>query len=346
MRTTLTRVAGVVAGLALVAAPLATAVPAQAAPAGHGTLTVTIVDDQGKPVNGMVTLIRPDGSTETPFVPTGDTLQSTYTADVPVGDYAVMIVGGWGLFGCVGVTPCLPLGGAPTYTSAAISLAEQEVETFTFTTKTPTLDTEAKTVGSELSVVPPPFLGSEEIGDLLDSLDGFLGGVLDPKVTWLRDGKRIRGAKGADYELTGADVGKAVTAQVKFPPIMSLIMSGLGMSGMAGLTPAPITLGPVVAEKIPTTTQVQIAGRPRVGERPTAFIDVSGDVAELNGWVHVKVAGLAPVRARVVDGHTQVRLPELNRSGARTILATFLGSGELASSTDQAQFRVRGERRR
>lgn len=263
MRSPLTRVTGVIAGLALIAAPVALAAPAEAADPGEGTLTVKIVDDQGKPVTGVVTLVDSLGNTYMMPPTDPDVLQSTYTDDVPMGDYAVMIMGGWGLFGCVGVVPCLPIGGPPTYTSAAVSLADQEVETFTFTTKTPTLDVEATTVGSEISVVPPPFLGSEEVGDIVDGLDGILGGVLDPKVTWMRDGKKIRGAKGADYELTGADVGKSITAQVKFPPIMSLLMSGLGMSGLAGLTPAPLTLGPVVGEKVPTTTQVQLAGRPR-----------------------------------------------------------------------------------
>lgn len=62
--------------------------------------------------------------------------------------------------------------------------------------------------------------------------------------------------------------------------------------------------------------------------------------------MQVKVSGLAPLRAHVTDGRAQVRLPELNQTGARTIQATFLGSRELATSSDQARFRVRGERRR
>lgn len=347
MRTSLTRVAGVVAGLALIATPLATGVPAQAADPGEGTLTVKIVDDQGKPVKGLVMLVKSDGSSFGPLVPTDpDVLQSEYTEDIPMGDYAVMVVGGWSIFGCAGVEPCLPIGGTPTYKSAAVSLTDQEVETYTFVTKTPVLDAPANTVGTEISVSTPAFLGSEEIGDVLDSLEGLLGGLLDPKVTWLRDGKAIKGAKGPDYELGSADIGKAVTAQVKFPPIVSLLMSGLGVSGMTGLAPAPVTLGPVVAAKIPTTTAVQIAGKPRVGERSHVWVDVTGAADEINGWVQVKVGGIAPIRARVTDGFAQVRLPELSRAGARSISANFLGNAELLPSSDTDKFRVRGERRR
>jgi hypothetical protein len=347
VRTSLSRVTGIAAGLALIAAPLALTVPAEAADPGFGSLTVKLVDDLGKPVNGVVTLIPSDpmasSITMTPTDP--DVLQSTYTQDVPMGDYAVAVVGGWGIFGCAGVEPCLPIGGAPTFKSAVISLADQETETYTFTTKTPTLDAPANTVGTEISVVTPMLLGSEEIGDVLDSLEGLLGGILDPKVTWMRDGKAIKGAKGPDYELGTADIGKPVTAQVKFPPIVSLLMSGLGLSGMTGLAPAPVTLGPVVAAKIPTTTTVKVAGKPRAGERTNAWVDVTGAVDEINGWVQIKVGGLNPIRARVTDGFAQVRLPEISRAGARSISASFLGTAELLPSSDSSKFRVRNARR-
>ena len=346
MRTALSRVTGVVAGLALIAAPIALVVPAQAADPGYGTLTIKIVDDKGKPVNGIVQLVKPDGSLADPIVPTDpDVLQSTYTQQVPMGDYAVMVIGGWSIFGCAGIEPCLPLGGAPTYKKAAISLADQEVETYTFTTTTPTLDAPANTVGTVISAGTPMLLGSAEISDVLDSLDGLLGGLLDPKVTWMRDGKAIKGAKGSDYELSTADIGKAVTAEVKFPPIVSLLMSGLGAPGLTGLAPAPVTLGPVVTAKIPTATTVKIAGKPRVGQRPNVWIDVTGALDEINGWVQVKVGGIAPIRARVTDGFAQLRLPALKRAGARSISASFLGTAELLPSSAANKFRVRGERR-
>jgi len=338
----------VVAGLALIAAPLAAAVPAEASDPGTGTLTVKIVDDQGKPVNGLVILVASDGSTVGPLAPTGDTLQSSYTQDnVPVGDYAVMVIGGWSIFGCAGVEPCLPLGGTPpAFKTPAFSLTDQEVETYTFTTKTPVLDAPSNTVDSEISVSTPMLLGSEEISDVLDSLEGLLGGILDPKVTWLRDGKAIKGAKGADYELTTADIGKSVTAQVKFPPIVSLLLSATGTSGLGGLAPTPVTLGPVVTAKIPTTTNVQVAGKPRTGDRPNVWVDVKGALDEINGWVQIKVGGVAPIRARVTDGFAQVRLPALERAGARSISASFLGSAELMPSKDAGKFRVRGAARR
>lgn len=346
MRRTLSRVTGAVAGLALIAAPIALAVPAEAAEPGYGTLTIKIVDDKGKPVNGIVQLVKPDGSLGDPIVPTDpDVLQSTYTQEVLAGDYAVMVIGGWSIFGCAGIEPCLPLGGAPVYKSAAISLADQETETYTFTTTTPTLDVPATTVGTVISAGTPMLLGSAEISDVLDSLEGLLGGLLDPKVTWMRDGKAIKGAKGPDYELSTADIGKPVTAQVKFPPIVSLLMGAIGIPGLNGLAPAPVTLGPVVTAKIPTTTVVKIAGKPRAGERAHAWVDVTGALDEINGWVQVKVGGLAPIRARVTDGFAQLRLPELKRAGARSISASFLGTAELLPSSDSGKFRVRGERR-
>jgi uncharacterized protein (DUF2141 family) len=351
VRTSHSRAAVIVAGLALIAAPVALAVPADAADPGNGTVTVNIVDDRGQPVTGMVSLFDSTGdpaiTLSDPVDPTA--LKSSYTGEVPAGTYAVAVIGGWGLVGCAGLEPCGlgVLGGAPAFKTAAFTVTDQGTTTYTFKTTTPSLDAPSATVGSDLSVMTPPLLGSQDIGDVLSSLGGILGGVLDPKVTWLRDGKPIKGATGVDYTLTTTDVGHPVTAQVKFPPIMSLLFSSGLFGGTSGsIAPAPVTLGPVVATKVQTATKVSIAGKPRAGQRPNAWVKVTGAVDELNGWAQVRVSGLAPVRVRINDGFAQVRLPELMRTGSRTIKATFLGSPSLLPSSGHAAFKVRGARHR
>ena len=76
---------------------------------------------------------------------TPDTLQSSYTAsDIPVGAYAVTVMGGWPLITCVGVTPCglsALLSGSvdPTVTKVITVVDEGAAADYTVVTATPKL---------------------------------------------------------------------------------------------------------------------------------------------------------------------------------------------------------------
>jgi hypothetical protein len=336
VRTPLARLAGLTAAASLIATPLVVTGPANAAPDGFGTATISIVDDLGTPVKGMVQLVPVDDTMSTysmmppsPVPPaTVPVLQSTYTAtDIPVGEYAVMAMGGWPLISCVGITPCglsgiIPSPTPPTVTKVITVVDEGPAAAYTVVTKTPRLEGTPR-VGETLEVTSAMDFGAE-LGDLV-------GDFIAPKVVWQRNGTKIAGAKGTQYTLARRDVGTAVSATISYPGILKLL-TGL-MAGGADLAPAPITKTSAVVAKNGSTTDVKVSGG-------TAYVTVSGPVDEVTGWVQVAVKGQAPVWARVQDGFAPVKLPTL-KPGTNKVTATYQGNGELNASSDATTVKVK-----
>jgi hypothetical protein len=322
VRISLARFAGVAAGLSLVVAPLAVAGPAHAVDPGDGTITVTIVDDLDQPVKGMVTLIDVADETHTEVLSDPAGPVSSYTADVPAGSYALMVMGGWPLISCFGVDPCLGLGGlgglggstptAPTYT-AVLTVADGGTASYEAVTKTPKV-TGTPRVGQTLAVTSPLDLGMD-LGDLV-------GDFIGPKVVWMRNGAKIAGAKGAEYTLTGRDAGNKVSAKISFPPLLALLFSSVS-SGM-DITPAPITTKPQTIGKNASKTTLKVSGG-------TAFVRVSGQADEVSGWVQLTMKGANPIWGRVQEGFAPINLPTM-KPGKYSLTAVYQGNNELNGS--------------
>ncbi|WP_028643728.1 hypothetical protein [Nocardioides sp. URHA0020] len=331
MRTPLSRLIGLAAAATLIAAPLVVTGPAHADPDGLGTATIDISDDLGTPVKGMVQLVPVNGDAPISMVPdVGGTLQSSYTAtDVPVGDYALMVFGGWPLFTCVGVTPCGldaigGLGGpvVPTFTKAITVTDEGPAATYTVVTATPKLAGAAR-VGETLVVTSAATFG-EVLGDLV-------GDFIAPKVVWKRGGTVIATAKGTQYTLGRRDVGAKISATISYPGILKLLTAAL--AGGADLAPGPVTKTSATVAKNKSTTSVKVSGG-------LALVRVKGPVDEVTGWAQVSVSGQGSVWARVEDGFVPVRLPAL-KPGKRKVSVAYQGNGELSGSKASTVVKVK-----
>ena len=330
------RLIGLAAAASLIATPLI-ASPAHAAPDGLGSATITIKDDLGAAVKGMVQLIPVDDTLSaymmTPTV--ADTLQSSYTAtDIPVGDYALVVMGGWPLVTCVGITPCgfgglslVPTVTEPTVTKVITVTDEGAAATSTVVTETPKL-TGTPRVGETLEVVSAVDFG-EELGDLI-------GEFVAPKIVWQRNGTKIAGAKGTDYTLKPRDAGTKVSATISYPGLLKLLTSA--MPGGADLAPAPITKTTATVTKNASSTSLKVSGG-------TAYVRVSGNADELTGWVQVSVKGQRPIWARVQEGFVPVSLPTL-KAGKYKVTAAYQGNGELNGSSDSATVKVKKAKKR
>ena len=332
MRTPVARLAGLTAAASLIAAPLVVAGPANAAPDGFGTATISIVDDLGAPVKGIVALVpvtAPSSPIQMEPAVSG-VLQTSYTkTDVPVGDYALMVIGGWPLVTCVKVTPCggglIPSPTPPVATKVITVVDEGAAASYKVRTATPKL-VGAPRVGETLEVTSATNLGAE-LGDLV-------GEFIAPKVVWKRSGVKIAGAKGTAYTVGRRDVGKAVSATISYPGILTLL-TGL-MPGGAGLAPAPVTKTTAAVTKNASATDLRVGGG-------TAYVRVSGPADEVSGWVQLSVKGQRAIWARVQDGFAPINLPTL-KAGRYKVTAAFQGNGELNASSDSATLKVKGKK--
>ncbi|MBB3045505.1 hypothetical protein KM427_00420 [Nocardioides sp. LMS-CY] len=347
MRSRVTRLTGVAAGAALVLASLVAAGPANAAGGETGTLNVTIVDDQGKPVNAIVWLVPEEmgeGSPEPFPLEEPEPGKSSYSQEIEVGKYGIVTMGGWSIMSCAGVVSCAtPPDEMSLRGDGAVTVTDGGVVNYTVTTATPKLSGNSK-VGSALAVDTPILEGLNNLlggmGGMAEFL-GLFGTSFEPTVTWKRDGIAIRGETGATYVTTGEDVGRSITAEVRLPNLLSLMFASMGGGPYEqfGLLPGPATLGPVVVAKNDSTTDVRIVGKRRVGHTPTAWITVKG-ADRVNGWITVTGTGDKPLKLRLRDGFAKVELNKL-RAGKKTVTATFDGTSTLNASSDTATFKMK-----
>lgn len=350
MRSRVTRLTGVAAGAALVVASLVASGPANAAGGETGTVNITIVDDQGKPVNALVTLV-PEQTGEQPIDPIGleqpEIGKSSYSQEVPVGKYGILTMGGWSLMTCAGLNSCGLLAGVEPEVvgEGAFTVTDGGVVNYKVTLPSPKLSGTG-TVGSPLVVDAPEFAATTMFSGGFEGIilfNALFGDVSGVGVTWKRDGVALRGENDTTYVPTGEDVGRSITAEVKLPKTFTMYLEELFAESLEvedlAIFPRPLTLGPIVVTKKDSTTDVRIVGKRRVGHTPAAWITVKGG-DRLNGWVTVTGTGDKPLKLRLREGFAKVELNKL-RAGKRAVTATFDGTSTLNPSSDTATFKMK-----
>jgi hypothetical protein len=305
----LTWLAGTISA-SLLLAPVAAAVPAQAADPGHGTLTLKIVDAAGRPVVAQPMLVSTTGS----GAPLGGPVaSSTYTGDLPVGKYGVAVIGGWGGFTCAGIANCSIAGftssDGPRVSTPVITVTDGGTTTYTVRTPLPRLAGAGK-VGGRLNVALPS--GLTAMASYVDSVagdDAPPGLSTEPGVVWLRDGKAIAGKRGEYYVPSGADAGHRISARVTYPSLLAAFFSSIGSTD--AMVPGPVTTGAVKVTKVTPRLRLRVPGKVHRGTRPEVWLNVSAGGVDVSGVAQVRVGKGHAVRAKVRHGFARFHLPKL-----------------------------------
>jgi hypothetical protein len=331
VRSRLPRLTAIFAVAALFLGPVAVAAPANAVDAGNGTLSVTLVDDLGRPVPGSVMLIPSDGSGAiTLGVPAGGgspLVSSSFTEEVEAGTYGAMVLGGWAGLTCVGLATCdlfSAIGGSPSALGAgAFTVNDGGATPLTITVATPKL-TGAPGIGRPLTVSVPSTLGvlATTVGALVAGGGGFGVGVsADPIVTWNRNGAPL-GSTGPAYTPTTADAGSVISATIVYPPILSLYFGVMA----SGVVPAAFTTAAVKIGKITPTVKLSVPGKITQGQRPKAYVNVKAGRATAAGVVRFAVDKLRPQQGVLRSGLVTFTLPKL-KPGKHKVTALFAAAG-------------------
>lgn len=335
MRSPLARLAGLVAA-ALLIAPVAVVVPAEAATAGYGTLTVNIVDGAGKPVSGAVYLV--DSLGETALFGTPGSGITTFTGEVLAGSYGVVVFGGWAGISCLGLQTCSFIGFSgggtdPVISIPAVVMADQGTQTLTVNTKNPKVVGNGK-VGSPLEVTVPSTLNEFSL-----LYGGFYGGYSTlPGVTWRRNGKVIPGATKTTYKPTGADYKKSLTALVTYPAIVTYYLTSVVH---ADITPSPVTTKGIEVTKTKPTLKLIVPGKIRQGERPDALVKLNSQGKPIAGLVQLKIKGKSTVNGLARGGFAEIKLPAL-KPGKYKVTAAYGGSDVYAPTSVTKTVTVKG----
>ncbi|MGA8845174.1 MAG: CHAP domain-containing protein [Nocardioides sp.] len=144
--------------------------------------------------------------------------------------------------------------------------------------------------------------------------------------TWLRDGVVVSGADAATYQVTDADVGRLITAEVTLskPRYRSIART----FSFARTT-------------TPSTLDVTAAGRKR---KAAVQVRVTAPGAEATGPVQVTV-GKATTTSRLIDGVARVVLESV-KPGERTVKVHYLGDGVATAERARAQVLVKKGRKK
>lgn len=321
--------------VALAATLLLTPLAATAAEPAEGTLSVTVVDDRGRPVvfAGAVT----QGAGPIELAAGTAYLASTTVKRLPPGTYGIAVLGGWGGLICQGLASCTPTFGSSALTADAVTVTEGATTAVTLTAPTPTM-TGTGAIGRPLAVVVPS--GLTALGAAIVSLVGGEPASFVPKVAWRRDGTPT-GATGLTYRPTSRDAGHAVSAVVTFPPMLA---SYFTLTGVSALAPAPVTTAPVSVPKATPVLTVDAPNRIRQGRRPTVFVEVDDELA--TGPVRLAIKGERSVVAMLRSGLARFRLPSLG-PGRHRLSVSYRGSAEFEPATATATIAVtRAKQRR
>jgi hypothetical protein len=185
------------------------------------------------------------------------------------------------------------------------------------------------TGSSPVATAAPEVRGTPRVGSVLRASDGRwnLDGLVLTR-TWLRDGVRVKGATGATYRLTAADVGHRIRVRVT--------------------ASAP---GVAAGEAVSARTAVVRKASSRIAARVSDSSIRSGTVVRLRasvlaagrparGTVEVRYRGRLVRTLRLKDGKVSGTFRPLRR-GAHAFRFTYRGSGSANPSTDVVRVRVR-----
>ena len=299
------------------AAALAVA-PAQAAE-GDGTLTVTLVDEHGDPMPGIIYVSSGPG-----FI-NSEQGTSTATFDQAPGEYGVFAITAWGGILCAGMATCdyvAVLGGSPAPDGSVVVKAGQDTAV-TLTGATPATLSGRGRVGSPLTI--DYSAGMERLLSYLGSVGG---PSLAPGVTWLRDGAPIPGATDDTYVPGAADAGRALSVRLAYT---GLALTQFQMvSGNVPVTPR--TTNAIRVGKVPTKT-FAILFNPvvKAGGQGKARVDVTAADRVVTGKVTATLGDWSQTRA-LRNGSARFLLPRV-KPGRYAIDARYLGSAIYQAST-------------
>jgi hypothetical protein len=229
-------VAGTTSAAALLLSLLAAAPPSGAADGdGIGVVTIKVVDHRGRPVVAQVIARTVEGQLS-PMGPVDDEgvskAFSSWTGEKEVGSFALASISPWGGMLCARIDPCtfdMLSGKVPTRSfSPVLTVTDSDTPVaVTLRTPAPGRLKGRPVVGRRLAVVVSP------------GLRAYMSMVkpdLRFAITWLRDGKAIRRAKGSTYKVKRADRGHRLTARLAYPA------KTIAMFAQAGVPAAPQTL--------------------------------------------------------------------------------------------------------
>lgn len=308
---------------ALSALVLALAVALGGAPAhavaGDGTLTVTVVDEHGDPMPGIVYVSSGPG-----FVNSQQGVSTATFSQAP-GQYAAFAITAWGGILCAGMKTCdyyAVLGGTPVLDGSVV-VTEGQDTAVTLTGTKPVVLTGPGRVGSPLTIDY-----SEGMDQLLSYLGGVGGPGLAPGVTWLRNGTPIAGATSSTYIPGPADAGKDLAARIEYT---GLALAQFQMiSGGVPLTPR--TTNAIRVNKV-ATKSFAILSNPvvKAGHQGKVRVEVTAENQVVTGKVTATLGDWSQTRA-LRNGTARFLLPAL-KQGRYAVGARYLGSATYQASS-------------
>ena len=314
----------VAAAVALAAATTAalTATPAQADPGAGGTVSVTVVDENGDPMLGSITIVG--AGTGGAYYAAASAV-SSLEESVPPGSYKVVSISPWGGILCAGVTPCdysAPWTGNPDYQPDGTLVVESgQTTSVSLRAENPAALTGTGKVGSVVRVTWSP--GLQALTDWL-TWEGVAS--FGPQVTWLRDGLPVSGATGDTYAVALTDVGTQISAEVGYDAGQPFV------TDISGAPVDPIDVGPIEVPRVATQAFVLLF-TPSVaaGTRGRVRVEVTSPGQLLGGKVTVKVGTWSRTRT-LINGGAGVLLPRLP-VGRHAVTAHYRGTAFYAPST-------------
>lgn len=336
MRTHLVR-----AGAALGAAALTVSTLFVTAGAAHavatGNLTVSIVDQYGRPAAGAVmafdssgTPVAEDGGSGGGLLGGGHIAPTHTFTGVPVDGYEFEVLTPWSGIDCYGVSPCGVVSGPSAYVPVVNVTADGNAA-FTAHVTMPTV-TGSTSVPSTLSIATAPNFQT------VIGIYSIYGGGGPTTYQWTRDGADIPGATGATYNTVPADGSKQIAARLSPSPGVSLIF------GSSGYTVSPYTTQPVTMAKFTpakTKTKVQVPKSIRVGSRVSLKVKIKSKSkvgGAPQGQVTVTI-GQLKIRKKIKNGSVFINLPNL-KAGSYKVSVAYSGSDYFAKSKAKTSINV------
>ena len=334
MRTHLIRAGAAIGAAALSISTLfMTAGPAHATAGGN--LLVTIVDQYGQPVAGVVQVINStgfsateDGSGGGGGLLGGGVFSSTHTFTlIPADGYEVEAITPWSGVDCFGISPCSPSGGPLVYVPV-VTVTDGGNSSYVAHVTMPTV-TGSTTVPGSLAVTTSPGYQT------LAAYYGFYGGGVNIGYQWTRSGADIPGASTYSYSTVPADGSRQIAARLLPSPGMAVLFG----TYVAPYTTQPVTMAPFTPAK--TKTKIALPSSLKFGSRVTMKIKVKSK-SKIGGapvgQVTVKI-GQLKIQKPVKNGKALVNLPNL-RPGSYTISVSYSGSDYFAKSKAKTSLTV------